>query len=227
MSKFITKTFINTGVTNFPTPVDVLCPIKANIIESCTSDNKITLFSGSTHFNKNIRLKKRITLYDNESVVGKILSGSTNGFELVNFPLSQLNGSYITGGTYSNGVLSLIDNHGGVVSINGLYNDNIIFISGNTLNNELIFINNNNSILNINLDNYSNYLKSSLKFNKVINSSTFNISINHNEHNIDLVNNVSVFNPYNEKVGVQIINNNDNITVLSNIDLINHKIIIN
>jgi hypothetical protein len=54
MNKIIKKTFIIGECDVDPTPPDLLCPIKANIIESCDSDNIIILTSGETQFNKTI-----------------------------------------------------------------------------------------------------------------------------------------------------------------------------
>lgn len=106
------------------------------------------------------------------------------------------------------------------------YNNDVFIISGSTNNSNLILTNNNETDIIIDLNNFINYFKTSLKFNKTITSSSFNYVINQIEHNIENVSSVTVYNTNNEEVEVFINNNNNNITILSNIDLIDHKIII-
>lgn len=106
MSNKITHKTFHVGECDVPpTPPEVLCPIKANIIESCDSDNTIILTSASTVFNKTIvggdlSLSGMITTYQGQSVLGMTFSGSSNGMELVPFPSA---GS-ITANTYTTGV---------------------------------------------------------------------------------------------------------------------------
>jgi hypothetical protein len=54
MNKIIKKTFVIGECGVDPTPPELLCPVKANIIEACDSDNTIILTSGETQFNKTI-----------------------------------------------------------------------------------------------------------------------------------------------------------------------------
>lgn len=81
------KIFIINSTGDTPTISGDICPVMANIIESCTSDNTIELLSGETIFNKNIVTPNikigNIIEFDGETdFTNKFLLGDGNGFTL-------------------------------------------------------------------------------------------------------------------------------------------------
>jgi hypothetical protein len=68
----------------------------------------------------NLKIRDKITHYNGlNNLVGKFLSGSTNGFVLADITSIQGVDNYVTGGTYSSGTLTL-DRQNGSVTITGL-----------------------------------------------------------------------------------------------------------
>ena len=68
----------------------------------------------------NLKIRDKITHYNGlNNLVGKFLSGSTNGFVLADITSIQGVDNYVTGGTYSSGTLTL-NRQNGSVTITGL-----------------------------------------------------------------------------------------------------------
>ena len=81
MNKIIKKVFLIGDCEIDPNPPEVLCPIKANLIESCDSDNIIILASGETQFNKSIvPLNNNINLGSEDKRFNNIKSISGNTY---------------------------------------------------------------------------------------------------------------------------------------------------
>jgi hypothetical protein len=144
----------NSNIVNRPLPISLL--LGEPIINTAEG---ILLFSGNsmstnnwTPLNTNptffevgsnlydIKLRNKIISYQNISgsgLVGKFLSGSTNGFELAD--ISSIVGvdTYSTGGTYSNGTLIINNNNGNSFSVSGFLTGDTrpdIYVTGATYN---------------------------------------------------------------------------------------------
>ena len=70
------------------------------------------------------------------------------------------------------------------------------------------------------------FTTSPVSFTKIITGTAFTYAINFIEHTIVEASSITVYNPSGIEVEVLITNINNDITILSNVDLINHKVII-
>jgi len=87
----------------------------------------------------NLKIRNKITHYNNlTNLAGKFLSGTTTGFVLADITNIQGVDNYVTGGTYSNGTLTL-NRQNGSVTVNGLLSADT-YVTGFTYSNNNLTI---------------------------------------------------------------------------------------
>ncbi len=224
---------VNNNSINFRTGTDINATTRFSINSGGTLNIAVTPITGNSN---NILVRNtngNIEINNVNNLIGYIpenISNKVDNFNIINnnlYPTVEAVRDFVLNSGTTNIMSS--DN-----SINVNYSGNsvdlttndIFIVSGYTNNYLLNLINNDNTNIIVDLENVFNIFNSNLKYETTINSTSFNFTINQIEHGISKVNVVQVYNPSNNEVSVEINNNNNNITVLSNIDLINHKIII-
>jgi hypothetical protein len=156
-------------------------PAECNIIKSdyiFNCENK-PIFE----FNDGINFKEKIKNYIGEDIIGKILIGTENGFELIDY-VDDTNYYIISGQIdYDNNTITLLRNDNEEIIIEGLRND---FINNIELNNtELIFTNTNEEIISLELNSIifsGNYNDLSNLPNLITNHSQLNLDDGTNPH---------------------------------------------
>jgi hypothetical protein len=138
------------------------------------SNSNPNFFEVGSNLN-DLKLRNKIISYQNISgggLVGKFLSGGTNGFELAD--ISSIVGvdTFSTGGTYSNGTLVINNNNGNSFSVSGFLTGlTDTYITGFTFNNttnKITLSQNNFSDLNIYIDSLSGLSLTNLTENRLV-----------------------------------------------------------
>jgi hypothetical protein len=183
----LNKTFI-IGVK----PVTPILPCSAyttDLIFNCNG-NKVFTFSGDTitpYFD--LRLRNRITQYDGESgvnLVGKFLSGTTDGFVLADISeIADSTDSFVTGGTYNSGTeeIEFVGTNSATtfkVDVSALLDDTNTFTTGATLSGSTLIFDRNDEANAYDVDLSS--LEFSGDYNDLTNTPT-NLSDFNNDEN--------------------------------------------
>lgn len=156
MSYNINETFIIQTVDNADPTFTACTGVYSNAILSCSGNTSILLGSGTvsvigdifTNNNVNANTITAINYFsgstqlsdviDSKSLTGGTYNGQTLSLGLKNgsnISISGFTDIFVTGGTYSAGSITLINNTGGTFTINGLFTGNTdVFVTGGTYN---------------------------------------------------------------------------------------------
>jgi hypothetical protein len=136
MSYDINQTFIIEAVSESGSTVSACTGFYTNVISSCSGDTQIFLGSSAITFDGSV--------YANNNFSASTISATTfygDGSNLTGISIKDI---FVTGGTYSDGLVVFTNNSGGTFNVTGFYTGATdIFVTGATYsNNNFIFTNN-------------------------------------------------------------------------------------